>query len=149
MLALKRTNSDNPHFRHLVPALDAELRSHYKEKQDEYDKHNVIEFIDTVVVAYKDDMPVGCGCFKKFDTDAVEIKRMFVKKDFRGQGIAFAILKQLEEWAMETGYSFTMLETGNKQIEAINLYKKMGYTPVPCYGPYVNLSASICMKKAL
>jgi hypothetical protein len=45
------------------------------------------------------------------------------------------------------GFKLAILETGTKQIEAQNLYKKLGYTIIPNYGPYVNYTDSLCMQK--
>jgi GNAT superfamily N-acetyltransferase len=83
------------------------------------------------------------------DDTSVEIKRMFVQPAERGKGIARSILTGLELWAKETGFSYTMLETGNNQPEAIALYQKAGYTVIPNYGQYSGMETSICMRKAL
>lgn len=144
-----RTTSANPHFRTLVNQLDAELRLMYAELMDTYDQHNIIEHNDTVVIAYLDDQPVGCGCFKPFDAEAVELKRMFVHPDARGKGISKLIINELETWAGELGFTRTVLETGIKNIDAQHLYHKSGYVDIPRYGPYVHLESSICMGKHL
>jgi putative acetyltransferase len=149
MIKLQRTTSDNEDFRLLIGELDKELRSRYEEKQAIYDQYNIIENNRNVVIAYKDEMPVGCGCFKKFDDRSVEIKRMFVKPEYRGQKIAASILQELEDWAIEFNISGTVLETGIKQHEAIHLYQKSGYIVVENYGPYKGLPESICMQKNL
>jgi GNAT superfamily N-acetyltransferase len=149
MIRLERTTSDNEDFRLLISELDKELRSRYEEKQAIYDQYNIIENNRNVVIAYKDEVPVGCGCFKKFDDSSVEIKRMFVKPEYRGQKIAASILQELEDWAIEFNISGTILETGIKQHEAIHLYQKSGYIVVENYGPYKGLPESICMQKNL
>jgi GNAT superfamily N-acetyltransferase len=149
MIRLERTTSDNEDFRLLISELDKELRSRYEEKQAIYDQYNIIENNRNVVIAYKDEVPVGCGCFKKFDDSSVEIKRMFVKPEYRGQKIAASILQELEDWAIEFNISGTILETGIKQHEAIHLYRKSGYIVVENYGPYKGLPESICMQKNL
>ena len=146
---LIRTNSDNTDFRTLVSELDADLRRRNGEMMDIYDQHNIIEKIDTVVIAYLDNKPTGCGCFKLYDTEAVEIKRMFVRPEARGNKISKMILNELEDWARSLGFKHTVLETGAKQVEALGLYPKAGYKPIPKYGPYVDLPDSICFKKAL
>src|SRR5258708_38341574 len=122
-IILKRTNSSNPDFRNLITLLDEELHSKYGDLQSEYDRYNHIIDINTVAIAYHDQIAVGCGCFKQIDDTSVEIKRMFVKPDERGHGIASSILTGLELWAKETGFSYSILETGNKQHEAIALYQ--------------------------
>jgi ribosomal protein S18 acetylase RimI-like enzyme len=55
----------------------------------------------------------------------------------------------LEIWAKEVGYTYTILETGKNQPEAINLYQKQDYTIIPNYPPYEAIDNSVCMKKTL
>jgi GNAT superfamily N-acetyltransferase len=100
-------------------------------------------------VAYQDNVPAGCGAFKIFSENTVEIKRMFVDPQFRGMGIAQLILNELESWAVELGFATTVLETGQKQPEAIQLYHKAGYANIPNYGQYAGIENSICMQKLL
>ena len=149
MYTFKRTDSSDNDFKKLVSLLDEELAKRDGEEHAFYDQFNKIESIKNVIVAYADQEPVAVGAFKKFSPIAVEIKRMFVTPDFRGKGIAFQILHQLEEWAAELGYSDCVLETGKKQPEAIALYKKSGYTVIPNYGQYKNVSNSVCMQKTI
>ena len=147
MLSLKRTNSENADFKTLVASLDRDLWDRYNDLQSQYVEHNVLNFIETVVIAYQDAMPIGIACFKKIDSDTVEIKRMYVSPEGRGNGIAYAILKELEAWAKDSGFNASVLETGTLQPEAINLYKKAGYSITENYEPYVGMSESICFRK--
>lgn len=149
MIDLQQTTGDNEAFRLLISELDKELWSHYNTTQAVYDQYNIIENNKNVIVAYKDGVAAGCGCFKNFDGHSVEIKRMYVKPEFRGQKIAASILNALEKWAKELNFSSAVLETGNKQHAAIHLYRKSGYIVTENYGPYKNMSASICMFKSL
>ena len=149
MILIKRCNSKNPDFRSLIYGLDLELNSRYGQLQAEYNKYNKIESINTVVVAYIEGTPVGCGCYKKYDATTVEIKRMFVNKAFRGQGISKMILRELEAWAKEDNYESAILETGVKQTEAIGLYQKSGYNGIENYGQYIGNTNSVCMQKKL
>jgi GNAT superfamily N-acetyltransferase len=126
-----------------------ELNANYGELQAEYDKYNKIESIDTVIVAYSENIPVGCGCYKKYDAATVEIKRMFVNKANRGKGISKMIIKELENWAKENNYKSAVLETGLKQKEAISLYQRSGYQIIDNYGQYIGNSNSICIRKEL
>ncbi len=149
MSRLIRTNSNHPDFKKLVIELDNDLRSRYKELQDVYDQYNAVPDLPTVVLAYENDIAVGCGCFKPFDETSVEIKRMFVTEIKRGTGVASFIIHELETWAKELGFTHAVLETGDKQFEAINFYKREGYTVIENYGQYVGMPTSICMKKNL
>ena len=74
---------------------------------------------------------------------------MFVQPDMRGNGIAVAMLRELETWAKELGYKKCILETGDQMPEAIRLYQKTGYQIIPNYGPYENVASSICFEKFL
>jgi putative acetyltransferase len=149
MVTIKRTNNNDKDFLFLITQLDKDLAERYGTLQKVYDQYNKIENLDTVVVAYKDSKPAGCGCFKKFGEESVEVKRMYVNKEMRSNGIGEAILSELEKWAAELGNKATVLELGNQQPEAIGLYRKRGYNIIPNYGQYIGMETSICMKKDL
>ncbi len=96
-----------------------------------------------------DEEPVGCGAIKAFDAGIMEIKRMYVKPELRGRGVAVAILQELEKWAAALGVKACILETGVNQPEAISLYKKCRYQIRENYGPYAGVEKSICFQKNL
>ncbi|HAS43767.1 MAG TPA: GNAT family N-acetyltransferase [Microscillaceae bacterium] len=147
---ITRTDSRNDDFKALIDLLDVDLRSRYGPIQDHYDQFNDISVIPYVVVAYVDNEAIGCGAFKQYDDTQVEIKRVFVKESSRGKGVARLILAELEGWAKELGFAACVLETGDRQYEAIDLYnKKLGYEIIPNYGQYAGLEHSVCMRKAL
>jgi putative acetyltransferase len=149
MTILKRTTSDDPDFQTLVALLDKDLAIRDGSEHAFYAQFNKVDGIKNVVVSYLDNKPVGCGAFKEYDNQTVEIKRMFVLLDHRGQRIAVDILRELERWAAELNYATCKLETGKKQPEAIQLYKRSGYTLIPNYGQYEGVENSVCMKKML
>ncbi|MNX41780.1 putative N-acetyltransferase YsnE [compost metagenome] len=149
MITLKRTNSDDTDFKNLVVLLDRDLAIRDGEDHAFYNQFNKTDKIKHVIVFYENDTAVGCGAFREKESDKVEIKRMFVHPDFRKKGIASKILKELEIWAKEVGYAYTILETGKNQPEAINLYQKQDYTIIPNYPPYEAMENSVCMKKTL
>ena len=146
---LKRTNSDDIDFINLVALLDQDLKIRDGEDHAFYNQYNKTDKIKHVIVYYENDVAVGCGAFREKESDAVEIKRMYVKPEYRKRGIAAAVLKELENWAAELNYTYTILETGKKQPEAIALYQKLGYTIIPNYPPYEKMDNSVCMKKTL
>lgn len=147
MISLTRTTSDNPDFKSLVLLLDKELAIRDGDDHAFYAQYNKIVNIKNVVVAYDNGQPVGCGAFKPFEANVVEIKRMYVNEDSRGKKIAKQILSELELWAVEIGYESFVLETGLKQPEAISLYKNMGYEIIPNYGQYQGVENSVCFQK--
>jgi GNAT superfamily N-acetyltransferase len=149
MITLKRTNSDDPDFISLVALLDKDLAIRDGEDHSFYNQFNKIDKIKHVVVFYESEIAVGCGAFREKESDSVEIKRMYVHPDHRKKGIASQVLAELERWAAEINYPYTVLETGKKQPEAIALYQKSGYSIIPNYPPYENMDNSVCMKKTL
>jgi putative acetyltransferase len=149
MLRLARTTSEDADFRTLVALLDRDLAQRDGADNAFYAQYNKIDFIKHAVVAYAGDEPVGCGAFKEYAPDAVEIKRMFVQPAHRQRGVAQAVLAELERWAAELGYASGVLETGKRQPEAIGLYQRCGYTLTANYGQYVGVENSVCMQKSL
>lgn len=146
-MTLTRTNSDNSDFKKLIKQLDAILKIIDADEHSFFDALNQLDAIKNVVVCYKNQIPIGCGAFKQFDSDTVEIKRMYVSDKYRKQGVASKILSELESWANELMYSNCILETSHKLEDAIQFYKNAGYTIIPNYGSYVNVESSICFKK--
>jgi len=148
-IKLIRTDSDNADFRELVALLDADLAIRDGAEHAFYAQFNKVDSIREVVVAYENERAVGGGAYKPFEGETAEIKRMFVREEDRGRGVAGLILAELETWAKELGYSECVLETGIKQPEAIALYRKSGYEITPSYGQYLNVANSVCMKKSI
>ena len=144
-----RTSSDNADFRKMVIALDKDLYHRNGETQKLYEQYNQIDKIKHAIVIFVDDKAVGCGCFKRFDDETVEIKRMFVLPEMRGKHLAAQLLQELENWAIEEGYRKSVLETGLRQLEAIRLYTRSGYLQTENYGQYIGMEDSICYRKGL
>ena len=149
MLNIKKTNALNKDFVELVKALDAALKIYDGDQHDFYDQYNKIDGIKYALVAYQDGEPVGCGAIKAHGTKSMEVKRMYVKPDYRGRGIATEILIGLEVWAKTLAFEKCILETGKKQKEALNMYKNRGYTIIPNYGQYKGVENSVCFEKKL
>ena len=148
-LTIQRTTSNDPGFQKLIAALDHELWNELKEDQSTYDQYNKVSGLNTVVIAYRDNVAAGCGCFKKYTDDTVEIKRMFVEKKYRRQGVSKIVLKELEDWAMESSFQYAILETSVHFKAARSLYENAGYIVTENYDQYIGLEESICMKKEL
>jgi GNAT superfamily N-acetyltransferase len=149
MFKTVRTNSKNEHFVALVKFLDKDLAIRDGDEHDFYAQFNKIQLINHVVVVCDNEIPIACGAFKEFDTNTVEIKRMYTIPIFRSKGVASKILNELELWAAQLGYQKCILETGKKQPEAIHLYQKCGYKITENYGQYAGIENSICFNKNL
>jgi len=149
MITLKRTNSTDQDFIELVRKLDAELKERDGAENEFYAQFNKIDMIKHAVVAYENEVPIGCGAIKQFDEQSMEVKRMYVPKEARGKGVATKVLTALEKWASELNYQKCVLETGKRQIEALALYKKNGYQITENYGQYIGIENSVCFTKKI
>ena len=148
-LNLIRTNSENIDFKNLVEDLEQYLAEIDGEEHSFYAQYNQLSQINHCVILYVDGCTVSCGAFKFFENQTVEIKRMYTKTEFRGRNFARMILIELENWALEEGFSKCILETGKRQKSAVKLYQKQGCNIIPNYGQYAEVENSICFEKVL
>ncbi len=134
----------------LIAALDAYLADNYPPDaifglhDDDHDPDRMV-----FLIARIDDRPVACGAIRSLDADAAEVKRMFVVPELRGSGLARRLLGDLETIAMGRRHSVLRLETGNRSVPALALYRSSGYREIPLYGEYVGCEYSICFEKRL
>lgn len=128
--------------------LHSELESVYGKGRIEnfIDENN--EMIKFIAVEFQGKI-AACGALKHFKNSTAEIKRMYVRKNFRGKGISKLILKALENLAVELNYKRVILETGIYQPEAVALYKKYGYSEINCYGRHADEPDGLCFEKKL
>ena len=147
MIQIVKTDSSSPDFQNLVAMLDADLAIRDGDDHAFYAQFNKTDKIKYVVLVYSDNMAIACGAIREWATGIMEVKRMFVHPDFRRNGFAQIVIKNLESWASELGYHKCILETGKNQPEAIQLYQKIGFQIIPNYGQYVNIENSVCMQK--
>lgn len=149
MVSFLKTDAGHVDFIGLVRLLDAELKIRDGEDHAFYDQYNKIHNIKHALVAYSGTTAVACGALKAYEPGTAELKRMFVRPEFRRKGIAQRLLGELEGWAQALHYKSLILETGQAQPEAIALYTHSGYELIPNYGQYAGVENSVCMKKIL
>lgn len=149
MNGIKRINIVNEDFASLVKLLDQYLVIVDGEDHAFYHQYNNIDAFKYIVLFYKNNVAIACGAIKVYDAKTMEIKRMFTIATERQNGIASKILNELEKWAKELLYEKCILETGAKQIEAIQFYKKNGYDLIPNFGQYRGVINSRCFKKRI
>lgn len=80
-------------------------------------------------------------------TATLEIKRMYVDSAARGLGIGQRLLDAAEDAAWRAGARRIVLQTGDRQPEAVALYRRAGYLPVPLFAPYLTLPQALCFSK--
>ena len=103
----------------------------------------------TVLAISNGGAPVGHAALRP-KGDSWEVKRVIVLDSVRGQGVGAGLMNELERLTREAGVTRMVLQTGDRQPEAVRLYERLGYTPIPVYAPYdVVLPQSLCFEKVL
>lgn len=106
-------------------------------------------------LGYLDGRAVASGAWRRstvsaFGTEATaEIKRMYVAPSAQRRGLGRRMLAHVEATAGAAGVEALVLETGEKQPEAIALYTSSGYQPIPGYGYYCGYELSRCFGRRL
>jgi GNAT superfamily N-acetyltransferase len=149
-LRLESVALDSPTARPLIHALNAELMQRYPEEGAKHFRLDPAEVADgrgAFLIAFHNEVAVGCGAVRLISETDAEIKRMYVTPVCRGQGIGGVILEALEAHARRLGASRLVLEAGERQPEALALYRRAGFIPIPNFGEYANSPLSLCMAK--
>ncbi len=148
---IKVTDGQDHDFIDLCRLLDFNLDEIVGEtfQREKYQQYNTLDDIHDVIMIYQDRLPVACGGFKYYDDLTAEIKRVFVKKELRRHGLAKILMRELENRAIEKGFSRLILETGEPLKASMGLYRSIGFTIIANYGQYREMKESICMEKIL
>jgi GNAT superfamily N-acetyltransferase len=151
--SIRRESLDGRGAGLLIPKLNTELSAVYPEPGANHfglSSADVASGHGAFLVAYRDERPVGCGAVRLIDPVTAELKRMYVEPDLRGQGIGRALVMALETEARRLGAERLVLETGIRQVAAVALYERCGFTPIPLYGEYcLSPDTSLCLGKLL
>jgi len=134
--------------------LIGELEAHLAPSYPVESRHGLsVEQLIAEAVAFflirSDGIPVGCGGIKLFGAEYAELKRMYVRPQFRGLGFAKLLIDHLAAYAYGRGVALLRLETGIYQQEAVGLYKRMGFQPIPPFGAYKVDPLSLFFEKQL
>jgi GNAT superfamily N-acetyltransferase len=134
----------------LIEELDAHLAPIYAQKSRHgYSVEKLLREGVAFFVARVGGVPAGCGGVLLVGTEYGEIKRMYVRPEFRGLGIGKLMLAHLADHARQRGANVLRLETGIHQKEAISLYERFGFARIRPFGPYRDDPVSLCFEKRL
>jgi len=160
-VTLESVSWDDPRAVELRRRMDAEMTVRYSnpgappEPAEITARRNASLAVDpadvraTVLVLDADGTPLAHAALRELRGDW-EVKRVIVAEAARGRGVGRALMGRLEELAREAGVPRLILQTGNRQPDAVALYEKIGYTPIPIYEPYVEtIPFSLCYEKAI
>jgi putative acetyltransferase len=141
-----------PEAAELIRALSSELARRYDYSEDGsggFKPEHALGPRGAFVIGRVGTQPVACGAIRPLEEDVAELKRVYVKDDFRGRGYSKVVVQELERLARVLGYKVMRLETGVRQPEAMSLYESLGYHRIPNYGEYRESSLSVCYEKPL
>jgi GNAT superfamily N-acetyltransferase len=139
----------NDDFAGLAAELDLEFAEKNGAAQAQYNQYNKLAGIRDIVIAYADGKPAACAALKKIDESTYEVKRVYVKREFRSLGIARTMMLMLEDIAASRGASALILETSKTFVPAVSLYRGLSYEIIENYGQYKGMELSVCMRKAI
>jgi putative acetyltransferase len=134
----------------LINELEAHLEPLYPAKSRHgYSVEKLIAQGVAFFVLRSDDTPAGCGGVQLFGTGYAELKRMYVRPQFRGLGFGKLLLDHLAEYARGHGVGLLRLETGIHQAAAIRLYERTGFQRIPPFGAYIEDPLSLFYEKRI
>ena len=129
-ITIAETRPDHPEAFALLKELDDTLLAlpYPPESRHAFSVAKLIEQKVAFFVVIVDGQPTGCGGVKVYGTEFGEVKRMFVRPEYRGQGVAKAVLDHIVAYCRERKVAALRLETGVLQTDAIGLYERYGFT---------------------
>ena len=150
MTTIEPRSWDDPVGADLRKRQELEILDRYDGEDTEPGVHPSAADVAVFLIAFDDaGTPLGCGALRQLDDVSAEVKRMYVEPQARGTGVATAVLRALEQAAVDRGWTTVRLETGPGQPDAIRFYEREGYVPIPLYGDYVGSELSLCYERVL
>ena len=135
--------------RHLIEGSEAALREHYPpEDCFSFSPEELAGSDSTFLVARELGEPVGCVALVDCGGYG-EIKRLYVRPEWRHRGVADVLMNRLEADARNQGLGIVRLETGSRLAAAVRLYERRGYNRCSKFGCYRDHPASLFMEKRL
>lgn len=99
-------------------------------------------------LAYDGQQAIGCAGIRLLDNETAELKRMYVREEYRGQAISVELLKRCLTQAKDLSYKRIRLDTLADMIRAQHLYKGFGFYEIPSYR-YNPIEGTVYMEKIL
>ena len=151
-LTFTEADYDSPVAQELIAELQAEYVERYGSGDDTPVEPDQFRWPHGLyLLGFLDGQAACSGAFRVWADAAgtAELKRMFVRRSHRGQGLSRLVLAELEARVRQAGLHRTVLETGTRQPEAIALYLSSGYEAIEPFGHYKNHEDSRCFGKTL
>lgn len=134
----------------LIVELEAYLEPLYPEESNHgFSIEKLLQEKVDFFVARVDDKPASCGAIKLFGVEYGEVKRLYVRPQFRGLGLGKLMLNHLADFAKDNGVHVLRLEAGIYQPEALGLYERLGFKKIAPFGEYYDDPLSVFYEKHL
>jgi ribosomal protein S18 acetylase RimI-like enzyme len=86
-----------------------------------------------LLLVYENELPIACAAYRKIEEGICELKRMYIKPEFRRMQIGQTLLIKLSNKATMNGYQLMRLDTLDTMLPALHLYRKNGFYEIPAY----------------
>lgn len=148
-MEIRFVQPDSAAFRILANLLDAYYFTLVGDIQLKYAEPNRPENMKALAVGYEGNTPIACGAWKAVDGETAEIKRIYVKEEYRRRGAASALIRALEDSAAQSGRHKLILETAVDTTGSHRLYLSLGYKLRDYYGSPAGAENCLCFHKEI
>ena len=149
-IEISRERPDTPDALALISELDAVLEPLYpSESRHGFSVAKLLADEVAFFVVRVDGQAAGCGGVKLIGSKYGELKRMYIRPQFRGRRLGEALMEQLAAYTRAHGITLLRLETGIHQHAAIRLYERAGFRRIAPFGPYTSDPLSLCYEKGI
>ena len=146
-LHFRHVSAEDPQLLSLTGQLDCYFREKYGSLTLQYVKHHDLSSLDCRMLALLGEAAAGCGGWRRMDGETAEIKRIFVLPEHRRKGIAWTLLRVLENDAARQGCTRAVLATGAEGYGALAFYQSCGYHFCEGFGDFAGDPVCACMEK--
>lgn len=157
-VTITRVDWADPRAAQLRDSLDAEMTERYTGRHDDDpafpEKARVAFSVDpstiaaTIIAVDEHGTAVGHAALRQLG-ERLEVKRVIVAPEARGQGLGRTLMNEIAHVAAGLGADSLILQTGDRQPDAVAMYERLGYRRIPVYEPYLPITNSICFEKQL
>ena len=142
-MRIKKSNVNAPEVFQLFSEHDDFIIDFLGDDSIYYTRYNSNENLQSVWIAYCDEKPIGCVAYRVKDKGIGEVKRMYIKNEYRGRGISKLLLFTIEEYARLNGDHTLFLDTRSTLEPAVTIYRNLGFVKILCNGLYIQMEKKI------
>ena len=108
-----------------------------------YTRYSKNEHTEKAWVAYVDNLPIGCIAFRRKAVGVGEVKRLFIREEYRSRGISRVLLKTVADFAKKQDCHTLFLDTRITLHPAVSIYQAFGFRVVFQEGAYIQMEKEL------